>query len=137
MFSKTIILLVEDDEDDRLFFREAIRDVDEHIQLIMAGNGLEALQQLQTMPSHVDVVFMDINMPLLNGFECLQAIKQLQELDHIPVVMLSTSRSVSDVQRAIQLGALLCIFKLPDFPVFSNSIINVLETMFPAVFKKK
>jgi CheY-like chemotaxis protein len=65
------VFLVENDEDDQLFFREAVSEIKNAKMSFIANNGKEALEQLELSPTLPDIIFMDINMPLMNGIDCL------------------------------------------------------------------
>lgn len=99
------IFLVDDDEDDRLFFVEAIQEIDNTVACSLAENGRKALQKLHALVELPDLIFMDINMPELNGFECLKELKKSPRLATIPVIMLSTSVSHKDIDYSMALGA--------------------------------
>ena len=99
------IFLVDDDEDDRLFFIEAMQEIDATIKCSLAENGKKALKTLQTLTELPDLIFLDINMPELNGFECLKELKKSPRLQAIPVIMLSTSVSYKDIDYSKELGA--------------------------------
>lgn len=101
--------LAEDDLDDAELFGEALQSINPGTPFQHAPNGKEALEQLTTLPQKPDVIFLDINMPVMNGWECLTQIKQDTALKQIPVIMYSTSSYSKDVERAIELGA-LCFF---------------------------
>ena len=98
------VLLVDDDADDIELFLEALLDLDAGIACTHAKNGVDALQMLKktNLP---DMIFMDINMPKMNGWECLKALKDDPDLQHIPVVMYSTSANDAELARALSLGA--------------------------------
>lgn len=100
------ILLVDDDEDDRKLFFEAVRDVDETITCVPAANGLEALALLQDGKSPLpDFIFLDLRMPGLSGEECLREIKKDPRIAAIPVIVYTTSRDVRESIHLKQLGA--------------------------------
>lgn len=99
------IFLVDDDEDDQLFFLEALREVDDSIEFTFAENGKKALSKLRELIQLPDIIFLDINMPELNGFECLKEIKKCARLRTVPVIMLSTSVSLHDMTYSKELGA--------------------------------
>src|SRR4051812_7335021 len=103
MKAPVTILLVEDDEDDRFFFLEALREIDNAVLYAVATNGRLALDRLRDAHPLPDMIFTDINMPVMNGLECLTALKQNPATKHIPVVILSGEISVS--QKACYLGA--------------------------------
>lgn len=86
------ILLVDDDEDDRLFFQEAIEDLDNPIALEMAEHGEDALQQLEKKSGPMpDAIFLDLNMPVLDGHQCLKLIRSNPAFDAIKIIIYSTS----------------------------------------------
>ena len=100
------ILLVDDDLDDVDLFREALNEVDSLVNFHSAKNGLEALELLHsTQIITPDLIFLDINMPAMNGWRCLAELKNTPLLKQIPVIMYSTSAAKMDEQRAAGLGA--------------------------------
>jgi CheY-like chemotaxis protein len=85
------ILLVEDDKDDQQLFVEALSEISNTSLYGIANDGVEALQQLNTDSTLPDMIFMDINMPRMNGIECLKEIIKSSHSKNIPVIILSTS----------------------------------------------
>jgi CheY-like chemotaxis protein len=100
-----IILAVDDDSEDFEFFSDAIREVDSSIVLLKATNGHEALHVLSNNMLLPDYIFLDINMPMMDGRACLQAIKLDTKLRDIPVVMYSTTSNNSEIQQYKAMGA--------------------------------
>ena len=96
------ILYIEDDEDDQILFEEAMRDIGDSMHCSLANNGKEALEKLKTSLDLPDIIFLDINMPLMNGFEFIKHLKAEQSFCKIPVVILSTS--TSEIEKMLQLG---------------------------------
>jgi CheY-like chemotaxis protein len=102
MISRHTILYAEDDADDLFMVKKAF-EAHDHIQIVHAMNGLEALELLESMLSSnlkPCLVILDINMPKLNGRETLVKIKSTEETRDIPVVLFSTSSSHTDKQFA-------------------------------------
>ena len=89
-----MLLLADDDDDDRLFFSDAILELAVTVNLTLVKDG-EELMKLLTDDSYTvpHVIFLDINMPLKNGTECLREIKCNDKLKHIPIVMFTTAYS--------------------------------------------
>jgi CheY-like chemotaxis protein len=116
-------LIIDDDQDDKELFCEAIKAIDEEIDCYSETIGRKALEKLNSKKlEKPDVIFMDVNMPLLNGWECLSLLKANQEYKEIPVVVYSTSAETEDVNKARKLGA-LCYFKKPsDFKGLKESL---------------
>lgn len=74
-----------------------------------------------------DLILMDINMPLLSGIEVLRSIKADTSLQHIPVLMLTTSALPSDIQDSYRLGCSSYILKPADIPQFSSLLAQLLH----------
>ena len=123
------ILLVDDDEDDRLFFIEAIQEVAPSLICSLAINGKKALQKLDSLVDLPDLIFMDINMPELNGFECLKELKKSSRYQSIPVIMLSTSVSEKDSNYSMELGASM-FFTKPSSYIKLCDLLRKLYTQF-------
>ena len=86
------ILIVDDDEDDREMFCEAVNEVSKAITCIHATDGLAALEILSHKNKQAfDLIFLDLNMPGLNGKQCLAEIKKLDKVKDVPVIIYSTS----------------------------------------------
>ena len=99
-------LIVDDDEDDRELFCDAVGIVDPSINCIIARNGEEALAGLRNHKlERPDIIFLDLNMPRLNGKQCLIALKKDLALQNIPVVIFTTSKLKEDKAETKLLGA--------------------------------
>lgn len=107
-----VCLLVDDDLDDHEIFSLALQDTDHHVEVIRAYDGVEAINFLRD-PDEVlpDFIFLDLNMPKMNGTQCLAEIRKYDDLKHIPVVIYSTSSEIKDLIEAQQLGAAAYIVK--------------------------
>lgn len=106
MYRNKNILIVDDDADDRFMFREALREIDTSISCSESENGKDALEMLTARKALLpDFIFLDLNMPPLNGFQFLSEIKKRKNLRHIPVIIYTTSRYESDKEETKRLGA--------------------------------
>jgi DNA-binding response OmpR family regulator len=104
--------LIDDDVDDQEIFTIALQQVDPNFHCITAGNGDEALKMLIHPAAELpDYIFLDLNMPRMNGKECLRELKKLDRLKHIPVVIYTTSSSEYDQLTTRTLGAASFITK--------------------------
>jgi CheY-like chemotaxis protein len=122
------ILLVDDDADDQFIFKDALSEINEQVQCITASNGLEALEILNSCNPRPTLIFLDLNMPLMNGFECLEQIQE--KFKEIPVVIFTTSDNPSDRRRTKEAGAKFFFTKTSDFKLLKNKIIEILDMDF-------
>ena len=99
------VFLVEDDPDDQHAFTEAVTGISDDIILSVASNGKEALELLSSSIIKPDIIFSDINMPVMDGFIFLKTVKETEELREIPVVILTTSANSIHHTIALKLGA--------------------------------
>ena len=79
-----ILFLVDDDLEDREIFQEAILTCRPTLELLFAGDGVEALETLESSNRLPDVIFLDYNMPRMNGMDCLKALKSNIRFKDIP-----------------------------------------------------
>ncbi|MGN6400975.1 MAG: response regulator [Flavisolibacter sp.] len=107
-------LIADDDIDDREMFCEALEAVAPGSECFSVPNGRRAMMALTEGEIGLpDIIFLDVNMPLMNGWQCLSQLKATEAYQHIPAIMYSTSSHPEDVERAQHLGA-LCFFTKPS-----------------------
>lgn len=110
------ILLADDDRNDRLFFKMALDSLTIPTQLVAFADGEKLMEHLaenaQKLP---DVLFLDLNMPRKNGFECLAEIKSNPVLNGLPVIIFSTSFELEVVNLLFKNGAQYFMRKPPEF----------------------
>jgi CheY-like chemotaxis protein len=105
-------LLIDDDADDVSIFKEVLEEVNPSIDFISAGDGYEALKLLKNLQNNSpDVIFLDLNMPRMDGKQCLAELKRDPRLHKIPVIMYTTSCQSKDIEEAMQKGAICFITK--------------------------
>lgn len=108
--------IIDDDEDDRNLCLEAVKTLDVEVQCHFPVDCLEAMElMLQPGVTLPDLIFLDINMPRVDGWRCLANLKSNEILKHIPVIIHSTSAKDDDKEKASQMGALCFIPKFFDF----------------------
>ena len=100
---ETVVILIDDDKDDQEIFQKELQKFDPSIKFLSAYNGEEGLAALSK--NSVDYIFLDINMPVMNGIDALKQIKKDQNLKHIPVIIYSTSDGRAYKKMALNLGA--------------------------------
>jgi CheY-like chemotaxis protein len=125
MAKKLSCLLVDDDEDDREIFIIALNDLGPNIDCELACDGMDALEKLRSTDSLPDFIFIDLNMPRMNGKECISEIKKDNRLLGIPVIIYSTSSSPHDQQDARRLGAAYFFTKPPSISALSNALRDI------------
>ena len=133
MKGNPVILMVDDDEDDRRLFFEAAHEVSNSIRCLSAEDGEKALQLLHPGESPLpDYIFLDLNMPRINGKQCLEEIKKTQNLLHIPVIIFTTTRREEDVEETKRLGAVEFLTK----PVLFEDICKAISYVISEDWKK-
>lgn len=121
------ILLADDDADDRLFFKEALGDLPLSTHLTTVPDGEHLMHLLANVAIALPhVLFLDLNMPRKNGFECLSEIKLSERLKELPVVVFSTSFEQEVVNLLYQNGARYFIRKPSEFSQFKKIISQTL-----------
>ncbi|MEP6514446.1 MAG: response regulator [Parafilimonas sp.] len=128
MSIKKTFLIVDDDADDCEFFCEAVSEIDASVKCITIHSGEDALQKLRTGIKQLpDFIFLDLNMPRMNGRQCLIELKKDTRLKNIPVIIYSTSSAQKDIDETRQLGAAYFLTKPSDFQKLRKEIIFVLK----------
>lgn len=122
------IFLADDDEDDRYIFTDALEEINPKISYKTFENGIDLMHVLSNPKNKLpDYIFLDLNMPLMDGEECLQKIRNLDYLNDIPVIIQSTSIDASKAERLRDLGANLYLKKPNTFSALKTAILNCLE----------
>lgn len=117
------ILLADDDTDDCMFFKEALKELFLPTDLTAVHDGEQLMQLLTSGKNELPhVLFLDLNMPRKNGFECLSEIKLNKKLNGIPVIIFSTSFEHETVNMLHNSGAMYYIRKPSQFSQFKSLI---------------
>ena len=120
--------LADDDADDAELFAEALAAVNPSISCDYAPNGRALLEKIGNQKAELpDIIFLDINMPEMNGWDSLTELKRHSSLRHIPVVMYSTSSTYRDMQAAKKLGANFFCTKPDSFRQLKSFLENLIE----------
>lgn len=121
------ILLADDDEDDCLLFVEALEEIPMPTKLTTVRNGEQLLQLLESIEEELPhVLFLDLNMPRKNGWQCLKEIKQNEKLKNLKVIIFSTSFQQDVADQLYRNGAMHYIRKPSDFSKLKEVILQVL-----------
>ena len=125
---KPSIFLADDDDDDCVLFQDAMNEVAQDHELVIAYDGQELLEVLDArVPPEPRIIFIDLNMPRKNGIECLQEIKRVDKLKGIPIIILSTSSQTESVEAAYTYGADRYITKPGTYAMLKKTIVTVLS----------
>ena len=116
------IFYADDDDDDREIFCEVMEEINPAIKVVLGKDGVETLKILSLQKELPDLIFLDINMPRMDGIECLGKIKLDDRLKGIPVIIYSTTSNKSDKTKIALLGA-------SDFILKGNSLESVKESL--------
>lgn len=121
------ILLADDDADDRLFFKEALGELKQSTHLTTVPDGEHLMHLLVNETTKLpDVLFLDLNMPRKNGFECLSEIKSSEKFKNLSVIIFSTSFEQEVVNLLYKNGAQYYIRKPSEFLQFKKIILQAL-----------
>lgn len=126
--SERYILLVDDDPDEHLLFEDALKELKHAPRLVYARDGQQLMQLLGTAEAELPaIIFLDLNMPRMNGFECLQEIRKSTRLSKIPVVIFSTTSQTQAIDKVYEQGANYYIRKPNSFVMLKEVIERMLE----------
>lgn len=124
--SKTC-LLIDDDSDDQEIFVTAMQDVSSNTVCLVASDADEAMTMLQDKKNRPDYIFLDLNLPRVNGFQFLRTTKNDPDLQSIPVIIYSTTSEHTHIVMTRELGAAGFYTK----PVQYSEICDMLKKYFP------
>lgn len=124
-----LITLADDDEDDRLFFTDAFDELKINTVVNTVNNGVQLMDFLNNPESVLpNIIFLDLNMPIKSGIDCLKEIKQNDKFKDIAIAIYSTSSSDEDVENTFVLGANIYIKKPSDFNTLKK-VLNEVVTL--------
>lgn len=120
------LIIADDDEDDQMLLKEAIHEYSTDIQCTSIHDGRQLMNFLHkgNIP---ELLLLDLNMPYKNGMECLMEIRATESLKHLPVIILSTSRNVRDIELCFTHGANLFFTKPCTFLSIKELIHSILK----------
>ena len=122
------VILVDDDPDDRMLFEEAFSELRIESSLFLFQNGLELLDYLYSPETSVpDLIFLDLNMPIMGGMETLENIKRSEKYSNVPIAIYSTSSHERDIEDTFARGANIYITKPTDYNKLKRTLDEVLK----------
>jgi DNA-binding NarL/FixJ family response regulator len=121
------VMFIDDSESDRVLFRHVLKFIDDTIEYITAIDGKDGLDYLISAAAKIpDYIFVDINMPRVNGIEFLEKIKAIEQLAGIPVILYSTAAPWIYEEKATRLGASHCLAKSMGFDETCQAIASII-----------
>ncbi len=119
------IFIADDDNDDLLFFKDALGKIDDSIKLETVSDGVSLLSLLSHLKP--DLLFLDLDMPGKNGLECLLEIRSNPNLINLPIVVFSSTTRPANIETAYEMGADLFFIKPPNYNDLISSIRAILQ----------
>ncbi|MFD2566714.1 response regulator [Pseudotenacibaculum haliotis] len=123
--NKLKILLIEDDEIERMKFAKVASKLGNHT-IVEAENGEKALEVLERIDLP-NLIVLDLNMPKVNGVEFLKILKTNENLQYIPIVVMSTSNNHNDIKRCYEIGASGYMIKPLHYEDYKKKIQGLIE----------
>lgn len=123
--------VIDDDQDDQEIFSIAVSKVDPAVQCTFANDGVYAIERLIQEPGfNPGCIFLDLNMPRMNGIECLEALRAMDRLNDVPIFICSTSADPKIIAKVKALGAHDFIVKpatIAEFATVLNRVNKALQ----------
>jgi CheY-like chemotaxis protein len=116
------VLVIDDDKDDQTFLLEALNELYPSLECNTVNNGKEALEFIERNPPPPAYIFLDLNMPLLNGFEFLKDFKKNKANSETKIFIYSTSSHPKDKEITKKLGAAGYIIKMSDQKMLKSKL---------------
>lgn len=125
---KLRLMLADDDLDDCEMFQLALEEVGANVTLDIFHDGKSLIEFLRNTGSDIpDIVFLDLNMPILNGLEALREIRSDEQLRELSIAIYSTSNTDKDIEETLASGANIYITKPTSFRSLKEVISKVLK----------
>lgn len=121
------IFYIDDDQEDLEFFTEIVDNIDNSTAVVTLNNGQALLNALNNPPPTPHLIYLDINMPGLNGLELLKIVRESSKYDDLPVIIFSTSSDDVTIQKSRELGATYYLPKIGVFDKLKKSIEHTLK----------
>lgn len=125
----SLVYLVDDDADDRMFFKDAFQETFQKPKVITFNCAVRFLEEIQKKLEDLpQIIFLDLNMPKLSGLDCLRQLKVISRIKGIPVAIYTTSNAVKYINDSYKDGATKFVNKPNDFNEIVKTM-NVILTM--------
>lgn len=125
------IMLADDDADDRMLFEDAILATGISCQCVFFEDGIKLIDYLKDDSARLpDILFLDLNMPVKSGIECLKELRSYAHLKQLSIAIYSTSNAIRDIETTFTLGANVYLQKPSNFDKLTASLSHVLKMNF-------
>lgn len=124
------LIITDDDEDDRYFLESLFREANEDIEVTTVVDSYQLFQLLDSEPNLPSLLILDLNLPLIDGFEILKKIKSDEERKVLPVIIVTTSEVEAEINLAYRLGANAFITKPDLYSDFRQTIFKLTQFWF-------
>ena len=121
------VLLADDDSDDCYFFKEALKEFPQPTNLVVVNDGEQLMQLLNEVNELPGVLFLDLNMPRMNGVQFLTQIKKNRKLSVVPTIIYTTSGRPEDREETQRLGAAHFLTKGASFKNICEAISFIVD----------
>lgn len=122
------ILVADDDDDDRFLVQSALEDCGVINPIVFMKDGRALIDYLRyNNAAIVGLILLDLNMPCMDGREVLRILKSDEQLRKIPVVVLTTSKSVEDIEECYAIGANCYVVKPASYSLFNDTIATLIK----------
>lgn len=127
MNTPKIVFIIDDDADDREIFTDVLKDIDGDFEVWQSDSADDAMLRMRLSRNLPQYIFLDLNMPKMNGMECLKAFKENSHLSPIPIFLYSTTIKPRDVEQARSLGASGIINKTSNIKALRKALAKLLS----------
>ncbi len=122
------VYLTDDDQDDCMFFWEALHELNDSVKLTIINDGAKLMEKLRVEePVVPEIIFLDLNMPRKNGLECLTELGAAHRFNNTSIIIFSTNSNLDIVEESFKCDANFYICKPHSFTLFKKTIEHVLS----------
>lgn len=121
------VLLIDDDEIERMKFKKVCKDINFPCSIIEAVNGKQALNFLNNVKNTFNIIILDLHMPIMNGLELLEDLKSNKQFKNIPIIIMSNSEDNNDLKKCYDFGISGYFTKPAKYSKYSKKVKSVLK----------
>jgi CheY-like chemotaxis protein len=122
------VFYAEDDSEDQEIFKAALSELHPEADVLLANNGIDALNLLQKLQQTPEIIFLDMNMPIMNGSACVSALKTIDRFKTTPIILYSTTSNPLEIEKGMAAGADRFLIKANTFQEVINDVGHIIKT---------